>query len=186
MTISEPAPRGEIVQERGASFEVFALPTDVETVLNVLDDCFAEWPHIRFGPLIPGALWEIRPPERPSITMLNGYATVDFNDWHFHICVGQRGGVDPEMSEQRRTSGMELYRRLNRDGEPVIWGLRLLNGAGDQQVTFLLPSPFLNDDQQELDEPDWGRLALWDRLRQRYLGIGPGPIDLTGQAARRG
>lgn len=186
MTIREQAPRGELVQELGASFEVFVLPTDEETVINILNDCFAEWPHIRFGPLIPGALWEIRPPERPSITMVDGYATVDFHDWHFHICVGERSGVDPATSEVRRTSRIELYRRLDRAGKPATWGLRLLNGEGGQQVTFMLPSPFLTDDQQAMDQPDWGRLALWDRLRQKYLGIGPDPIDWPGEEARRG
>ena len=186
MTIREPVPRGEIVEECGARFEVFALPTDEDTVLNVLNDCFAEWPHIRIGPLIPGALWEIRPPHKPRITVLDGYATVDFQDWHFHICIGENGGAGPDMSKLRRTSCVELYRRLNRDGKPTYWGLRLLNGAGDQQITFMLPSPFLTDDQQVEDEPDWGRLALWDRLCQKYLGIGPDPIDLTTQGFRRG
>ena len=186
MTIREPVSRGEMVEECGARFEVFVLPTDQDTLLAILKDCFDEWEHTHIGPLIPGAIWEIRPPDKPRITMLDGYATVDFQDWHFHICIGEHRGAGPEMTKLRRTSRVELYRRLNRAGKPTSWGLRLLNGAGDQQITFMLPSPFLTDDQQVKDEPDWGRLALWDRLRRKYLGIGPDPIDSTSQGFRRG
>ena len=186
MTIREPAFKGEIVEECGARFEVFVLPTDEGTLLAILKDCFEEWEHIRIGPLIPGALWEIRPPCEPRITLHDGYATVSFQDWHFHICIGEHKGASPEISQLRRTSRVELYRRLNREGKPTSWGLRLLNGAGDQQISFMLPSPFLTDDQQIRDEPDWGRLALWDRLRLTYQGIGPDTIESTAPGFRRG
>lgn len=186
MTIKDPAFKGEIVEEGGAKFEVFVLPNGQDSVLNILNDCFVEWAHIRIGPLIPGALWEIRPPCEPRITMRDGYATVDFHDWHFHICIGEHKGASPEIAQLRRTSRVELYRRLDREGNPASWGLRLLNGAGDQQITFMLPSPFLTDDQQARDEPDWGRLALWDRLRRTYQGIGPDPIDSTTPGPRSG
>ena len=55
--------------------------------------------------------------------------------------------------------------------------MRLFNGAGEQQITIMLPSPFLSDDQQLLPAADWSRLALWDHLRQKYLGLDPDPID---------
>jgi hypothetical protein len=55
--------------------------------------------------------------------------------------------------------------------------VRLFNGDGDQQLTVLLPHPFLDDDQQILDVPDWTRLALWDHLRARFLGLPPDPLD---------
>ena len=79
--------------------------------------------------------------------MLDGYATVDFRDWHFHICIGKHEGATPELAKVRQTSRAELYRQLNREGEPTSWGLRLFNGAGEQQITVLLPHPFLTDDQ---------------------------------------
>lgn len=186
MTIGKSAFRGEMVEECGARFEVFVLPSGQDSVLKILNDCFAEWAHIRIGPLIPGALWEIRPPCEPRITLHDGYATVNFHDWHFHICIGEHKGSSPEMAQLRRTSRVELYRRLNREGKPTSWGLRLLNGVGDQQITFMLPSPFLTDDQQMRDEPDWGRLALWDRLLLTYHGIGPGPVDSTTPGSPRG
>jgi len=186
MTISESIPSGEIVEECGARFEVFALPTDEGTLLAILKDCFEEWEHIHIGPLIPGAIWEIRPPCEPRISLRDGYATVSFQDWHFHICIGEHGGAGPEMAKLRRTCRVELYRRLNRDDMPTSWGLRLLNGAGDQQITFMLPSPLLTDEQQVQDEPNWSRPALWDRLRQRYLGIGPDDNNRTTPRLRRG
>ena len=50
MMAEEPVVRGEIVDECGARFEVFLLPNDEDTLINVLKDCFAEWRHIRIGP----------------------------------------------------------------------------------------------------------------------------------------
>ena len=179
MTTGGPVVMGEIVYEHGAKFEVFLLPSDEDTLLDILRDCFSEWEHIRIGPLIPGALWEIRPPRRPSITAENGYATVDFHDWHLHLCIGEREGVDPGLVRLRRTNRVELYRRLDWRGQAFRWGLRFFNGAGQQQITFSLPNPFLTDDGQTMNEPDWSRLGLWDRLRRKYLGIGPGPVDLA-------
>jgi hypothetical protein len=57
---------------------------------------------------------------------------------------------------------------------------RMFNGDGDQMITVLLPHPFLDGDDQVLDEPDWSRLQLWDQLRQRYLGLPPDPADRLG------
>ena len=46
----------------------------------------------------------------------------------------------------------------------------------------MLPNPFLTDEQRIMREPDWSRLDLWDRLRRKYLGLGPGPAgpDIAG------
>jgi hypothetical protein len=60
--------------------------------------------------------------------------------------------------------------------------VRLFNGDGDQQMTVLLPGPFLDDEQRILDEPDHSRLELWDHLRREYLGLPPDPVD---RSARR-
>ena len=176
MTETSTVPRGEIVQELDGTYEVFPLTVDEKTLLEIFKDCFAEWKHIHFGPLIQGAAWEIRPPQEPRITMMDGYATVSFKDWHFHICIGEHKGAAEELRKIRPTSRAGLYRMLHND-KPTSWGLRLFNGAGEQQITFLLPHPYLSDDQQIMKEPDWSRLALWDRLRQKYLAIGPDPLD---------
>jgi hypothetical protein len=76
----------------------------------------------------------------------------------------------------RRCSRAELYRVLH-DDAPVSWGFRMFNGIGEQQLTVMLPNPFLDDDQCELVTPDWHRLACWDHLRERLLGLGPDERD---------
>ncbi|MCK9932713.1 hypothetical protein MXD62_37195 [Frankia sp. Mgl5] len=60
--------------------------------------------------------------------MYDGYVTVDFGAWHFHLCIGEH-----------TASG-----------------------------------------------PDFGRLAAWDALRERYLGLGPDPRDRSGTGFRHG
>ncbi len=51
---------------------------------------------------------------------------------------------------------------------------------GDQQLMVLLPSSFLDNDDQPCS-PDFERLALWDQLRSNYLSLKPGPIDRSGK-----
>lgn len=174
--MSATASRGEIRDVYGSIEEVWAIPANEETLLECFRDCFQEWEHIHFGPLIQGAAWEIRPPRAPRLTMLDGYVTVDFGDWHFHVCIGPHQQAPEALQRIRPTACAEMYRGL-RDDAATTWGIRLFNGAGEQQINFLLPSPFLTDDQQILSEPDWSRLALWDRLRKKYLGLDPDPID---------
>ncbi|MBV8651182.1 MAG: hypothetical protein JO255_06920, partial [Alphaproteobacteria bacterium] len=83
----------------------------------------------------------------------------------------------------RRTSRAELYRRLSRAGTPISWGLRLFNGKDEQQITILLPNPFLHPETDKvLKVPDWSRLALWDRLRARWFGLDePDPFDRSAK-----
>jgi nitrile hydratase accessory protein len=163
--------------------EIFALPTDEATLLALITELFENWwQDIRFGPLVQGAVWEGRafaPPE--SITMLDGYVTVEMHGWHFHLCIGEHRGAEPEVARVRRCHRAELYRVLH-DGAPVSWGLRMFNGAGEQQMTVLLPNPFLDDEQRTRATPDWTRLACWDLLRRRFVGLGPDPTDRTALA----
>jgi hypothetical protein len=53
-------------------------------------------------------------------------------------------------------------------------------------MTVLLPNPFLTNDQQIRDEPAWGQLELWDRLRADYLGLNPDSLDRAGNGFRHG
>jgi hypothetical protein len=53
-------------------------------------------------------------------------------------------------------------------------------------MTVMLPNPFLTNDQQIRDEPEWGQLELWDKLRDKYLGLGPDPLDRSGKQIRCG
>jgi hypothetical protein len=200
VAILRPRPRGNQmnlpIQPRrqtepdGATVEAFALPTDAASLEELLRLLFTEyWRDITFGPLIQGAAWEIRAPCAPThIGMLDGYLTIAFGISHFHLCIGEyRGSEDapaPEaLARHRRTSRAELYRRFDRAGAPVSWGVRLYNGHGEQQATVLLPNPFLSPEHDRIVEtPDWSRLALWDRLRARWLGLAePDPFDRSGR-----
>jgi hypothetical protein len=166
--------------------EVFPLEVSESTLVELLTEVFENWwRQIRFGPLINGAVYELRAPHRPKLSMLDGYLTIAFEQWHVHLCIGEHrgvpgGGVDPGLAKRRRCAHAELQRQWV-DGAPRSWMFRMFNGEGAQQLTILLPNPFLDDDHRILDAPRWSRLELWDRLRQRYLGLPSDPIDRSGQ-----
>lgn len=179
----------------GAAVEVLALPIDEGSLEELLRDLFEKhWDKITFGPLIQGAAWEIRAPHAPThIGMLDGYLTVAFGASHFHLCIGPHKGppsnpTPQELARHRQTARAELYRRLDKSGAPVSWGLRLFNGHDEQQATILLPNPFLSPDSDKvLKTPDWSRLDLWDRLRARWLGLTePDPLDRSGHGFSHG
>lgn len=183
-----------IVEEAGnGTLEIFPLQPDEVVLTALMTELFRDhWDKIHFGPLIQGSVFEIKvtqPPQR--ISMLDGYLTVDFGVWHFHLCIGEHKGsktrpVDPELARHRRTGRAEFYRRLNPDGTVGSWGIRLFNGKGENQIYIFLPNPFLTDEMKFRREPDWSRLALWDDLRQRYLGLPPDPKDRSGRTMFHG
>jgi hypothetical protein len=184
-----------VLDEDGAELEIFALPTDAASLEALLRDLFeTHWQEITFGPIIQGAAWEMRAAHAPSkVAMFDGYLTVAFGVPHFHLCIGEHRGphndpVSPELARHRRTARAELYRRLSRDGHPISWGLRLFNGKGEQQITVLLPNPFLHSETDKiLKVPDWSRLALWDRLRARWFGLNEAdPFDRSGRRFSHG
>jgi hypothetical protein len=167
--------------------EIFALEPAEAVLLALLKEIFTEhWDKVQFGPLIQGAVWEIQaagPPEK--VSMLDGYLTVDFGSWHFHICIGEHKGsrykpTSPELAAHRHTARAEFYRVINKDGTPDSWGLRLFNGQDEQQLTVFLPNPFLSAEMKP-QKPDWSRLALWDHLRRKYLGLEPETKDRSGK-----
>lgn len=183
---STGAPR--IVEEYGSTLEIFDLPCDEDTLLAVLTELFEHWwDDIFFGTLVQGGAWEVAAPNAPErLSMLDGYLTVDFGRWHFHLCIGEHTASGPELGRIRRCAEAHLYRTIGRDGSPVSWGLRLLNGEGTQIGSVLLPNPFLSNRQEILPEPDWDRLACWDLLRERFLGLLPDPKDRTGAGFAHG
>jgi hypothetical protein len=189
------APRSQtVVDPDGATVEIFPLPTDEGSLEALLRDLFEQhWDKITFGPLVQGAAWEIRAPHAPTqIGMLDGYLTVAFGTSHFHLCIGAHKGTRSNptpaaLAHHRRTARAELYRRLDKSAAPVSWGLRLFNGHDEQQVTIILPNPFLSADDKVLKTPDWSRLELWDRLRARWLGATqPDPMDRSGRGFSHG
>jgi len=186
--MSDPIQPKRQIEPDGAAVDVFALPVDEASLEKLLRELFAEhWRDITFGPIIQGAAWEMRAARAPDVIgMMDGYLTIGFGGPHFHICIGEHRGtelspVSSELACHRRTARAELYRRINRDGTPVSWGLRLFNGHGEQQITVLLPNPFLDRDDKVLTTPEWSRLDLWDRLRAQWLSLTePDPFDRAG------
>jgi hypothetical protein len=157
---------------------VWPLPPTAALLERLLCDLFeTHWRGLTFGPIVQGSAWELQASEPPRrIGMMDGY---------FHLCIGEHRGsahapVSPELARHRRTARAELYRRVNADGAPDSWGLRLFNGADEQQITVLFPNPFLDDEHRFLAAPDWARLAAWDHVRAAYLGLPPDPFDRTG------
>lgn len=175
----------KIIEEPGnGTMELFPLPVNEAFLLELLTDIFTNyWDVIHFGVSIQGAVWEIRAPNVPKkISMLDGYLTVDFGNWHFHVCIGEHRGseshpVSSELARHRQTARAELYRILDQSSHPVSWGLRLFNGHDEQQMTVFLPNPFLSPEQKILKKPQWERLAMWDHLRKKYLGLEPDEKD---------
>jgi hypothetical protein len=162
--------------------QCWPLPTDEDTLWLLLKDVFqGYWKDIHFGTMVPGAVWEVRAPNAPVLVgLLDGYATIDFGAWHFHLCIGHFAGAPAEEAAQRRTGRAEFYRVLGRSGAPKSWGVRLFTVAGAQQLTVFLPNPFLDDTGHLAETPDWNRLAAWDVLREQYLQLPPDPFDRTG------
>ncbi len=183
------APRGRIVDEPGNGLvEMFSLDLDEQNLYALLRDLFERhWQNLVFGILIQGAAWEIRAPAAPKrISLLDGYLTVDFGAWHFHICIGAHKGTPQtptpaSLARIRRTARGELYRLLGPDGAPMTWGLRLFNGNGEQQINIFFPNPFLNDSGKISKVPDWNRLTTWNHARQTALGLGPDRLDQSAK-----
>lgn len=183
-----------VSQELGdGTIEGWRLDTSQDTLLALLKELFEEhWPHIVFGTMIQGSVFEIKADQPPRrVSLLDGYLTVDFGTWHFHVCIGDNYGTaarptPPELRAIRKTARAELVRRLNPDGTPSSWRLRLFNGRDENQLTVFLPNPFITDEMKIAREPDWSRLALWDHLRAKYLGLGPDPKDRTAKTLFHG
>ncbi|UII33994.1 hypothetical protein LVD17_09225 [Fulvivirga ulvae] len=112
----------------GAQEEVFPVACEEEILFDLLEDIFSNyWQQIRFGTLCQGAAWEVGAPNAPTkISLLDGYLTVDFGPWHFHVCIGENNGTrqaptSEELKKLRKCSRAEFYRRLNKDGNPSSW-----------------------------------------------------------------
>jgi len=183
------AATSRIVQEPGMGrLEIFPLATGEATLRPLLTDLFnSHWREIVFGSLVQGAVFELRAPNAPTrIGYMDGYLTVDFGGWHFHVCIGPHRQADAEMARVRPTARAELYRRLDEDGTAQGWGLRLFNGRDEQQMTVFLPHPYLDPDDKVRKQPDWDRLALWDKLRRDYLGLEPDACDRRSSGFHHG
>lgn len=157
----------------GSTTEYDDIPLTPGRLERLFRELFEQhWQDIVFGPCIQGAVFELHLAEPPKkIAMFDGYLTVDAGGWHFHLCIDTHTDVPtPELARQRQASRAAFFRDSRSTGHvPGTWGLRLWNGVGEQMITIFFPNPYLSKDQMRvLPEPEWNRLALWERLRQVY------------------
>ncbi len=143
------------------------------------------WHEIVVGPCIEGAVFEVSFQAPPEIRYADGYLTVDLGPWHFHLCIGaHKGNSSEELRQKRPVARVAFFERRGKGcAGGRSWGLRLWNGYGEQMATVFLPNPRISDDHQVLGTPDWSRLELYYRLRERFLGE-PMPADLQAAAER--
>src|SRR5688572_7142966 len=100
-----------MTEEDGTKVEVFPVPVNEKTLFELFKEVYENyWDQIRFGPLIQGAAWEVGAPNAPTkVSLLDGYLTVDFGPWHFHVCIGDNEGskkypTPAHLKEHRKTS----------------------------------------------------------------------------------
>lgn len=163
----------EDVDGIGYEYE-FMEPTE-PALLALIKELFeTHWGQIVFGSCIQGAVFEVRvPAPAKKITMLDGYLTVDFGEWHFHLCIGEHRGTKANpapkaLAQMRRVSKAVFFRSTGKTCGGGSWGFRMWNGADEQMLTIFFPSPFL-DDRFKPQKPDWTKLQLWNDMRQKYL-----------------
>ncbi|MCS6953727.1 MAG: hypothetical protein RMK57_11820 [Bryobacterales bacterium] len=155
----------------------FQLPPEKLRVL--LEELFREhWREITFGPVLEGAVFELRLEKPPAVRFQDGYLTVDAGPWHFHLCTGPHQGNRSEELRQKRPVHRAAFfeTRGGGCGGGRSWGLRFWNGFGEQMLTIFLPNPHLDDQMRPVREPDWSRLRLYYQLRHAWLGE-PFPED---------
>lgn len=164
----------------GTKIEYEYMDASAEMMEKLFRDLFEnQWRQLRFGPCLQGAVFELVLTEKPRVSMLDGYLTVNAGPWHFHLCVGKYEAKVTHMEVkkdhleedafQKRVNKAAFVRNLDGSLNPRSWGLRFWNGIGEQMITVFLPNPYLNDAMQRQKEPDWSKLELWDKLRKEYL-----------------
>ena len=140
----------------GSRTEYFAVDTSEATLLGLARELFEDhWQHVIFGPCIEGAVFEGRFPERPRLSLLDGYLTVEVagGSWHFHLCIGPHEGTaglptPPALAEWRRCRRAAFFANLDPAGRPGSWGFRMWNGHGEQMLTVFTPNPWLDPERR--------------------------------------
>jgi hypothetical protein len=173
----------------GTRTELWSVECAESTLLAILREVFEEhWDQVIFGPCIEGAVFEGRFAARPRVSLLDGYVTVELGageSWHFHLCIGPHQGTPslptpPDLARWRRCARAGFFENRDREDRPSAWGFRMWNGRDEQMLTIFFPSPWLDPEcRRHVATPEWSRLALWMRMRERYTGVpaAPPPID---------
>lgn len=126
------------------------------------------WADVTVGPILEGAAFEIRFTAPPTLSMLDGYLTVDTGPWHFHLCVGDHRGSPAPLAKIRRVARAAFFRSSGSTCVPTSWGLRLWNGRAEQMITIYFPNPHYDEATERRQAPDWTKTALWESFRRRY------------------
>ena len=169
--------------------EVWPLPMEEAFLEAFLRDLFERhWEGLVFGPLIQGAAYEFKCPSKPrSVTLFDGYLTVHYGSGgHFHLCIGENRGPEasptpPELRAHRKPSKAQLFRGYGRDGKPVTWGFEMWNGKDEPMISIFFPNPFLTDDDQIAEQPDFSRLSVWRSVAKTWLNREPEALDEAGR-----
>src|SRR5436190_1586157 len=141
----QQADDGALVHEADGSVTRYHdVPVAGDTVARLLTALFSKhWGDITFGPIIEGSAWEIRLRDAPTLTVRDGYLTVDTGAWHFHLCVDDhRAHGNADLARVRRVARAAFFRTDGGTCVPTSWGLRLWNGRSEQMITVFFPSPF--------------------------------------------
>ena len=168
--------------------ELWPLPLEEAFLEAFLRELFERhWQGLVFGPLIQGAAYEFKCPSEPrSITLFDGYLTVHYGSGgHFHLCIGENQGSEtnptpPALRAHRKPSKAQLFRGFGKDGKPLSWGLEMWNGKDEPMISIFFPNPFLTDDDQIAERPDFARLAVWRAVTKRWLNREPEAFDEEG------
>ena len=137
----------------GSRTEYFDVDPTEATLLALARELFEEhWEQVIFGPCIEGAVFEGRFSERPRLSLLDGYLTVEVEgggSWHFHLCIGPHHGTPglptpPALAQWRRCRRAAFFANLDPAGRPGSWGFRMWNGRDEQMLTVFTPNPWLD------------------------------------------
>ncbi|MGC3987809.1 MAG: hypothetical protein QM777_25520 [Pseudorhodoferax sp.] len=123
---------------------------ELGTLASLLRDLFLDhYRDIEFGPVIAGAIFELRlerPPE--AVFVRDGYLNVHLpaGAGHLHLGIAlssANASLDTSgaIERSRRCSHAALFEgHAPSELGPRTWGLRLWNGAGQQMITFFFDS----------------------------------------------
>lgn len=151
----------------GSEYTYTEFPPEAQKLFTLFKELFTDhWKELTFGPCLDGAVYEIRLSALPErIQYQDGYLTVDTGSWHFHLCLGPL--KDPRLEAVRKVSRSAFFESKNTSCVPRSYGLRLWNGKNEQMISVFFPNPYLNSEMKN-QEPDWTKLALWERMKQKY------------------
>ena len=182
ITLKDKTEYREETQLDGSIHAIWEFYPSRELLESLLLDIFENYyDQVIFGPCIQGAVFECHTKQPPKkINYLDGYLTVNFGEWHIHLCIGDHHGdkhhpCPPELAEWRRCKRGELTRMYTNPPiaghAPLSYSMALFNGRNEQMISFFLPNPFLTDKFRVTKSPDWSRLKLWNHIRIKFLKL---------------